>query len=246
MLRWFLGVALLLPLAAAGRADPPAKDPKAALAKREKFPILEGQSYTLREAAEYFSDRHGLKIDVDEKLYKAAVNPMLGVTYLDVLAFTMHWPPAAQKAVSVGAYLQTALNQLPIASTYVLRGNGVVVVPVTEESIRPISQEARGSLVKPRLARSFAADQALADKPTLYNLVRYLSDKHDVQLVVSAGTDPEDYKDNEQYKLRLPRFGTVNLQTLLEQVAQQTRSKVLLRHDHVLVLTPDAGQPPTR
>src|SRR5262249_20553156 len=139
-------------------------------------------------------------------------------------------PLPGQENVSVGVVLQQVLNRLPVSATYILRGNGVQVVPVSEAVIRSISQEARASVARARLARNFTADRALADKPTLDNLVRYLKDRHDLQLVVQAGPDAADSK------LQLPRFGTVNLETLLKQVAGQMNAKVLLRHDHVLLL----------
>ena len=109
---------------------------------------------------------------------------------------------------------------------------------MSEAVIWSISQEARASVARARLARTFTADRALADKPTLDNLVRYLKDRHDLQLVPHSGPDAADSR------LRLPRFGSVNLRTLLEQVAAQTNARVLLRHDHVLLITPDAGRPP--
>jgi hypothetical protein len=237
MLRWSLCFALLFLLAPApGRADPPAKDPRTALAKRVTFPGFHEPLFTLRDALKELTDRYGLKIDVDVKQFKAA-------GFADVLATTpaAEKPLPAQKNVSVGVVLQQVLNRLPrvgTTATYVLRGNGVQVVLVSEEVIRSISQEARASVARGRLARNFTADRALADKPTLDNLARYLKDKHDLQLVVQTGPDAADSK------LQLPRFGTVNLETLLKQVAGQTNAKVLLRHDHVLLITPDAGRPP--
>jgi hypothetical protein len=204
------------------------------------FQRIDDPAITLSQVLEFLTVRHGLKIDVDVKQFKAA-----GIE--DVLATAVvEKPLPAQKNVSVGVVLQQVLNRLPVSATYILRGNGVQVVPVAEATVRSISQEARGSLARPRLARAFTADRALADKPTLDNLVRYLKDRHDLQLVVSAGTDPDAFKDKDQYKLRLPRVGTVNLETLLKQVAGQTRSRVLLRHDHVLLITPEAGQSPVQ
>jgi hypothetical protein len=234
MLREFLCFALLFLLAPApGRAALPAKDPRTALAKRVTFPGFNDPLLTLRQMLQELTDRYGLKIDVDVKQFKAA-------GFADVLAspLVQDKPLPAQKNVSVGVVLQQVLNRLPVSATYVLRGNSVQVVPVSEAVIRSISQEARASVVRARLARNFTADRALADKPTLDNLARYLKDKHDLQLVVKAGPDTADSK------LRLPRFGTVNLETLLKQVAGQTRARVLLRHDHVLLITPDAGRPP--
>jgi len=234
MLRRPLCLCLLALLAAApGQTAPPAKDPRTALARRVKFPGFNDPRTTLGDALKELTDRYGLKIDVDAKQFKAA-----GIE--DVLKTPVGEKPLpAQKNVSVGVILQQVLNRLPVSATYVLRGNGVqVVTPVSQEVIRSISQESRASVARARLARTFTADRALADKPTLDNLVRYLKDKHDLQLVVQAGPDAAETK------LRLPRFGTVNLQTLLKQVAGQTRAMVLLRHDHVLLITPDAGRPP--
>ena len=235
MLRWSLCFALLFLLAAApGRAAPPAKDPRTALAKRVIFPGFDDPTITLRLAPDFLTDRYGLKIDVDVKQFKAA--QFENVLTAPVVA---EKPLPAQKNVSVGVILQQVLNRLPVSATYVLRGNGVqVVTPVSQEVIRSISQESRGSVARARLARNFTADRALADKPTLDNLVRYLKDKHDLQLVVQAGPDAADSK------LQLPRFGTVNLETLLKQMAGQTKARVLLRHDHVLLIPPDAGRPP--
>jgi hypothetical protein len=236
MLRGSLCFALLFLLAPApGRAQPPAKDLTTALTKKVTFPPgLDDPNVTVRDVLEYLTKVHGLKIDADVKRIKAA-----GVE--DVLACPLgQGPVPAQKNVSVGVGLQQVLNRLPVSATYVVQGNGVLVVPVSKETIQAIRQEAKKSLARAALARSFTADQALADKPTLDNLVRYLKEKHDLTLVVSAGTDPDAYR----VKLELPRFGTVNLQALLEQVADQTQGVVLLRHDHVLLITRDAGKPP--
>jgi hypothetical protein len=224
---------LALLAASPGHTAPPAKDPRTALAKRVTFRGFDDPANPLRDVLDFLTVRHGLKIDVDVKQFKAA-----GVA--DVLASPVAEKPLpAQKNVSVGVILQQVLNRLPVSATYVLRGNGVqVVTPVSQEVIRSISQESRTSVARARLARTFTADRALADKPTLENLVRYLKDKHDLQLVVQAGPDAAETK------LRLPRFGTVNLQTLLKQVGSQTKAMVLLRHDHVLLITPDAGRPP--
>jgi len=73
MLRWSLCFALLLLLAPApGRADPPAKNPRTALAKRVTFPGIDDPAVTLRNALDFLTDRYGLKIDVDVKQFKAA------------------------------------------------------------------------------------------------------------------------------------------------------------------------------
>jgi hypothetical protein len=213
--------------------DAKTKDAKTTLAKRVTFQGVDDPQTILRDVLEYITDRHGLKIDVDMKRFKA-------VEVNDVLTSTMGRPLPAQKNVSVGVVLQQALTRLPVSATYVVRGNGVLVVPVSKEAIEAINQEAKGSLAKARLTRKFTADPALAEAPTFDNLVSYLKDKHDLQLVVSAGVDPADYN---KYKLQRPRSGTVNLQTLLQQVAAQTNATVLLRHDHVLLITPDALQP---
>src|SRR5262249_43979420 len=154
----------------------PAKDPRTALAKRVTFPGFDDPAITLRLALDFLTDRYGLRIDVDVKLFKAA--QFENVLTIPVVA---EKPLPAQKNVSVGVVLQQVLTRLPVSATYVLRGNGVqVVTPVSEEVIRSISQESRASVARARLARTFTADRALADKPTLDNLARYLKDKHDL------------------------------------------------------------------